>query len=88
MRIMRVNPVVLRLSQAGAALTGRGCTSNLVGMALRGLPKHQPQIHFGRQGGGAGQLPIPGAGTDWYLAAHDRERHASFSFFIYWSAYT
>ena len=73
--VMGVIPVLLWLSEAGAALAGWSWRGNLVSMALFTLPKHQPQIHFGRQGGGDGKLPIPGiVGTDWYLAAHDRER--------------
>lgn len=77
---MGVIPVLLWLSEAGAALAGWCRCGNLVGMALLTLPKHQPQIHFGRQGGGTGQLPIPGiAGTGWYLAADEKEGHGLFS---------
>lgn len=73
--VMGVIPVFVWLSKAGAALAGRGWCGNLFGMAIFALPKHKPQIHFGRQGGGTGQLPIPGTtGTDWYLAAGHRER--------------
>lgn len=75
---MGVISILLRLSKTGAALTDWGW---LVSVAIFALPKHQPQIHFGRQGSGTGQLPIPGiAGTDLYLAADDTERHASFSY--------
>lgn len=78
--VMGVIPVLLWLSDAGAALAGRGWCGNLVGMDLVTLPEHQPQIHSGRQGGGTGQLPIPGiAGAGWYLAADETERHCLFS---------
>lgn len=64
-----VSILLLWLSQAGAALAGRGRCRTLVRMALLSLPEHQAQIHFGRQGGNSGQLSVPGiAGTDWYLA--------------------
>ncbi len=78
---MGVIPILLWLSEAGTALAGWGCCGNLVGVALVALPKPQPQIHSGRQGGGTRQLPIPGiAGSDWYLAADDRERHRLLSY--------
>lgn len=73
--VMGLIPVFVWLSKAGAALAGRGWCGNLFGMAIFALPKHKPQIHFG------GQLPIPGTtGTDWYLAADHRERHALFTY--------
>lgn len=69
---MRVIPIVLRLSEAGAALTGVDSRGGLVGVALVGVPEHQPQIHCGRERDDPGQLPLPGmAGR--HLAAHDRE---------------
>lgn len=78
--VMGVVPIFLRIPEAGAALAGWGASGNLVGMGLLSLPKHQPQIHFGRQQGSTRQLRIPGtAGTDWYLAADETERHALFS---------
>lgn len=78
---MGVIPILLWISEAGAALAGWGWSGNLVGMTLLSLPKHQSQIHFGRQEGGTRQLPIPGiTGIDWYLAADETERHASFSY--------
>lgn len=78
--VMGVIPIFLWIPEAGAALAGWGESGNLVGMGLLSLPKHQPQIHFGRQQGSTRQLRIPGtAGTDWYLAADETERHALFS---------
>jgi len=77
--VMREIPVLLGFSEAGAALAGGGGSDSLAGMALLSLPKHQPQIDFGRQGRGSRHLPIPGI-ADWYLAAHDTERRGFFSY--------
>lgn len=75
MGVMRVIPILLQLPQAGTVLAGWGWSGSPVGMAFLYLPKQQPQIHSGRQGGSAGQLLIPGiAGTDLYLAADNRGR--------------
>lgn len=68
---MRVISILLLLTAAGAALTGGDGRRGLVGLALMGVPEHQPQIHSGRQRDDPGQLPIPGM-ADWYLAAHHR----------------
>ena len=77
---MGVIPVLLWLSEAGAALAGWSWCGKQVGMALLALPKHQTQIHSGTLTGGTEHIPILHiAGTARYLAAHDRKREARIS---------